>query len=59
MKAKRVLEGNGIGIIVSNVETEEALRSLLDFSLHYGQGYLFGRPDKADHYIDAPDLKAG
>ncbi len=43
-RAKRVLEANGIGVIVERIETEEHMRGLLDFDLHYGQGYLFGKP---------------
>jgi cyclic-di-GMP phosphodiesterase TipF (flagellum assembly factor) len=44
-RLKRKLEGNGIGFIVEKIESEYVLRELLDFDIHYGQGYLFGRPD--------------
>lgn len=45
IRQKRKLESNGIGVIVEKVESESDLRELLDFDIHYGQGYLFGRPD--------------
>jgi len=50
MKAKRMLEGNGIGLITEKIEDEAMMRSILDFELHYGQGYLFGRPDLQGAY---------
>lgn len=50
MRAKRVLEGNGIGLIVQGIENEDMMRSILDYDLHYGQGYLFGRPDVRGAY---------
>ena len=59
MKSKRMLEGNGIGVIVTNIEDEKTLIGLHDFSLHYGQGYLFGRPEMADNYTDGSIAKAG
>ncbi|MCB9982357.1 MAG: EAL domain-containing protein [Rhodospirillales bacterium] len=49
-KAKRKLEANGIGVIATKIETEEQMRSLLDFDLHYGQGYLFGKPELEGAY---------
>ena len=55
MKAKRILEGNGIGLIAEKIEDEEMMRKLLDYDLHYGQGYLFGRPDLQGAY--EPNLK--
>lgn len=45
MKAKKQLEGNGIGFIVEKVENEYALKELLDYDINYGQGFLFGKPD--------------
>lgn len=50
MKAKRLLEGNGIGLIVEKIEDESVLRNLLDYNLNYAQGYLFGRPDLQSAY---------
>lgn len=55
MKAKRVLEGNGVGLIVEKIEDEVMMRSLLDYDFSYGQGYLFGRPDLQGAY--EPDLR--
>lgn len=55
MKTKRLLEGNGIGLIAEKIEDEEMMRKLLDYDLHYGQGYLFGRPDLQGAY--EPNLK--
>lgn len=43
-RAKRKLEANGIGVIIEKIETETQLRQLLDFDIHYGQGFLFGKP---------------
>ncbi len=49
-KQKRKLEANGIGVIVEKIETEEHMRAMLDFDLHYGQGYLFGKPELEGAY---------
>ena len=49
-RAKRKLEANGIGVIVEKIETEEQMRELLDYDIHYGQGYLFGRPELEGAY---------
>ena len=49
-KNKRKLEANGIGVIIEKIEKEEQLRELLDYDIHYGQGYLFGRPDLEGAY---------
>jgi len=59
MKAKRSLEGNGIGLIAEKIETEDQMRSLLDYELHYGQGYLFGRPDLEGAYEPKVKNKSG
>ena len=49
-RQKRKLEGNGIGFIVEKIENETTLRELLDFSINYGQGFLFGKPDLQGAY---------
>lgn len=49
-KVKRKIEGNGIALIIEKIETEDDLRQFLDFDLHYGQGYLFGKPDLEGAY---------
>ncbi|MFN3700186.1 MAG: EAL domain-containing protein [Alphaproteobacteria bacterium] len=46
-RLKNKLESNGIKVIVDHIEQEETLRDLFDFDPHYGQGYLFGKPDMA------------
>lgn len=50
IRFKRKLEGNGIGFIAEKVEDEPTLKEILDFDIHYGQGYLFGRPDLQGAY---------
>ena len=57
-KNKRKLEANGIGVIIEKIEKEEQLRELLDYDIHYGQGYLFGRPDIEGAYKKKDRIKA-
>ncbi len=49
-RSKRILEANGIHVIIEKIETETQLKNLLDYDIHYGQGYLFGRPDLQGAY---------
>jgi len=49
-RSKRKLEANGIGVIVERIESEEQMRELLDYDVHYGQGYLFGKPELEGAY---------
>lgn len=49
-KQKRTLERNGIRVIVERVESEAAIRQLLDYDLRYGQGFIFGKPDLQGAY---------
>ncbi|MFP4313363.1 MAG: EAL domain-containing protein [Alphaproteobacteria bacterium] len=44
-RLKNKLESNGVRIIADHIEQEGDLRALLDFDPHYGQGYLFAKPD--------------
>ncbi len=44
-RLKTQLDAAGIDLIIEKVETENALRELLDFSIDYGQGWHFGKPD--------------
>lgn len=44
-RAKQKLEANGIRVIASYVENEDILRELMDYDMHFGQGFLFGKPD--------------
>lgn len=50
MRRKRILEANGIGVIVEKIENEKDLLEVLDYNINYGQGYLFGRPAIEDTY---------
>ncbi len=49
-RCKRKLEANGIGVIAAKIETEKEMQELSDFDVHFGQGYLFGRPDLQGAY---------
>ena len=39
-----ILARNGVALIGEKIETERQVVDLLDFSIDYGQGYLFGEP---------------
>lgn len=41
---KQNLDTAGIDLIVEKIETEQMLVELLDYSIDFGQGYLFGEP---------------
>lgn len=56
-RTKRKLEANGIGVIVEKIETEPQLRSLLDMDIHYGQGYLFGKPELQGAYANRARIR--
>lgn len=45
VQLKKQLDAAGIDLIVEKIENEAMLRELLDYSIDYGQGYLFGKPD--------------
>ncbi len=47
---KKHLDAAGIDLILERIESEDALRELLDFNIDLGQGYLFGKPDHAVAY---------
>lgn len=49
-RLKNKLEANGVRVIADHIENEDDLRGLLDFDPHYGQGYLFGKPDLIGTY---------
>lgn len=40
------LKARNIGLIVSRIESEQNLRTLLDYPIDLAQGNLFGRPDR-------------
>jgi cyclic-di-GMP phosphodiesterase TipF (flagellum assembly factor) len=44
---KRSLDALGIDIVVEKIESEPALKELLDYNIDFGQGYLFGEPRPA------------
>ncbi|MDA0661309.1 MAG: EAL domain-containing protein [Proteobacteria bacterium] len=41
---KQTMDEAGIDLIAEKVESEQALVELLEFSIDFGQGYLFGEP---------------
>lgn len=43
---KKDLYRNGIDLIIQKIEQDESLLQLLDYNIDYGQGYLFGVPEK-------------
>lgn len=47
-RLKSELDRRGIDLIVTHIEQERHLIELLDLEIDYGQGYLFGEPEKAD-----------
>ena len=46
----------GIKVVAEFVETEEHFRILKDIGVHYGQGYLFGKPTLRPEYGLNPAL---
>jgi cyclic-di-GMP phosphodiesterase TipF (flagellum assembly factor) len=44
---KRALDSAGIDLIVEKIEDEADLIEALDFQIDFGQGYLFGGPQKS------------
>lgn len=53
VRLKKQLDAAGIDLVVERIESEAALRELLDFGIDYGQGYLFGKPDHHAAYREA------
>lgn len=47
-RLKSELDRRGIDLIAEKIETERQLLELLDVEIDYGQGYLFGRPQRHD-----------
>lgn len=43
----------GIHLIAEGIEKEEELKTLIELGIHYGQGYLLGRPDKQMKQINS------
>jgi cyclic-di-GMP phosphodiesterase, flagellum assembly factor TipF len=46
-RLKKHLDAAGIDLIVEKIEDEATLRTLLDYDINFGQGWLFGKPDTA------------
>lgn len=44
------LKSSGFSVVIDRMENEKQVRELLDFDIRFGQGYLFGMPEKAEHY---------
>lgn len=40
----QTMKRNGIDLVAEKVETERSVAELLDFSVDFGQGILFGEP---------------
>jgi len=55
---KDLLARNGLNLIAERIENEKSVVQLLDYSVDFGQGYLFGEPrpirDMADTHDRAP-----
>ena len=49
LRLKKQLDAAGIDLIIEKIETENSVRELLDFTIDYGQGFLFGKPDISTH----------
>ncbi|MBW7910844.1 MAG: EAL domain-containing protein [Alphaproteobacteria bacterium] len=47
-RLKAELDSRGIDLIVEKIESEKQLIELLDIDIDYGQGYLFGKPARAE-----------
>ena len=41
---KKVLERQGIDLVVEKIETKQVLLDILDFHADFAQSYLFGEP---------------
>lgn len=52
VRLKKQLDAAGIDLIVEKIESEQMLRELLDYSIDYGQGFLFAKPDIWASYND-------
>lgn len=49
-RIKNQFEAQGVKLIAEKVEDEEMLKDILDLELDYGEGFVFGRPDRLDHF---------
>lgn len=51
VRLKKQLDAAGIDLIVEKIENENTLRELLDYNIDFGQGWLFGKPDRELAYL--------
>jgi len=52
-RLKASLDRRGIDLIVEKVESDAQLIELLDIEIDYGQGYLFGKPERDNLLLEA------
>lgn len=52
-RLKASLDRRGIDLIVEKVESDAQLIELLDVEIDYGQGYLFGKPERDNILLEA------
>jgi diguanylate cyclase (GGDEF)-like protein len=48
----------GLEVVAEGIETEQQLRILRDMGCVYGQGYFFGRPQPAEHWLALREARA-
>lgn len=60
---KQMMDNAGIDLIVEKIETEQMLVELLEYSIDFGQGYLFGEPrlskEPPGKFLDPEEAAAG
>jgi EAL domain-containing protein (putative c-di-GMP-specific phosphodiesterase class I) len=47
----------GLEVVAEGIETEQQLCVLRDMGCMYGQGYFFGRPHPAEHWLARQELE--
>ncbi|TVQ30410.1 MAG: GGDEF domain-containing protein [Phycisphaeraceae bacterium] len=50
-------KSSGVQLVAEGIEREEELMTLIELGIHYGQGYLLGRPGRRDQTLDGPLLR--
>jgi len=55
---KDLLARNGLNLIVERIEDEKQVVQLLEYSVDFGQGYLFGQPRPIREITDVHDPRA-
>lgn len=51
-KFRARIDQAGLQLVAERIQTEADLRDLLDFEIDYGQGYLFGKPQRLSQMMD-------